>query len=398
VGVGMRRHPFSLNGTAATPMRFTRPIAPRFSLSATLRTLSVLGLLGAASTAQAQIASDDFEVGNPNSWGVEFTTAGTHDTMGGNPGGRLEVMVSSSTSMLPAAMIVPASPTHPYRGDFRSLGVASFSFDRQVELGSANFGTLPFLVLGDDGGTPTDFSDDAWAFAATGDNFQFGFVPYATIATPIPSQSLTLPTNWDVAALPGSLHATLSDDDLWDTIIQDVSYVGIAMNRPWGGASWFGQHTLSLDNFVLDTGASVGTNYCGPAATNSAGLNAEMRVLGSELLSLNNMTLLAASLPSNAFGFFINSPAQGFVMNPGGSAGNLCLSGSVGRYVGPGQIQNSGTTGQIELPIDLTSVPTPTGFVALTAGQNWNFQAWFRDNSGGVPTSNFTDGISVTIL
>jgi hypothetical protein len=103
-----------------------------------------------------------------------------------------------------------------------------------------------------------------------------------------------------------------------------------------------------------------------------------------------------AALPGpNAFGYFLTSTTQGFVANPGGSMGNLCLAGSIGRYVGPGQIQNSGAAGAISLPLDLTQTPQPTGSVAIVAGQTWNFQAWYRDAVGGSATSNFTDGLSI---
>ena len=47
-------------------------------------------------------------------------------------------------------------------------------------------------------------------------------------------------------------------------------------------------------------------------------------------------------------------------------------------------------------PIDNTALPTPGGLVAATAGQTWNFQAWYRDAVGGTATSNFTDGLAVT--
>jgi hypothetical protein len=50
---------------------------------------------------------------------------------------------------------------------------------------------------------------------------------------------------------------------------------------------------------------------------------------------------------------------QGNVPQPG-SLGVLCLGGSIGRYVGPGQIQNTGGTGAFCLLLDLTQTPTPT--------------------------------------
>ncbi|MFT6833658.1 MAG: hypothetical protein ACJAZN_003843, partial [Planctomycetota bacterium] len=42
-------------------------------------------------------------------------------------------------------------------------------------------------------------------------------------------------------------------------------------------------------------------------------------------------------------------------------------------------------------------IPTPGGLVSGTAGETWNFQAWYRDAVSGTPTSNFTDGISILL-
>ena len=121
-----------------------------------------------------------------------------------------------------------------------------------------------------------------------------------------------------------------------------------------------------------------------------------MGVSGTASVANNDLVLEATDLPMNSFGFFLTSQTQGFAANPGGSSGNLCLGGGIGRFVGPGQIQNSGTTGALSLAVDNSQQPTPTGLVQVLAGDVWNFQAWYRDVSGGMPTSNFTDGIEVT--
>jgi hypothetical protein len=89
---------------------------------------------------------------------------------------------------------------------------------------------------------------------------------------------------------------------------------------------------------------------------------------------------------------------QGFTGNPGGSQGNLCLSGSIGRYVATGQIKNSGSAGIFDLTLDLNQTPTPTGLVSVAAGETWNFQAWYRDAVGGSATSNFSDGLTISFL
>ena len=345
----------------------------------------------------AQVATEDFEVTNTDDWGLEFNPAlvGVHMTTGGNPGGRVEVTVQNSASQLPAAMIVPGAVNHPWKGDFRALGVSSFAFDRQVEVGASNFGTRPYLVLGNDGGTRTNFADDAWAFVYTGDVFQFGFSAWTTVSTPIPSASTTTPAGWDLGALPSSPLGSLSGDALWNAIIQDVDYVGIAMDRPFGGAFWFGNHIISLDNLVLDGVGAIGTRYCSPGAPNSTDAPSSISASGTATVSQNSLSLVAEDLPLNAFGFFLTSQSQGFVANPGGSDGNLCLGGSIGRYVGPGQIKNAGTTGAFSLTLDLTQVPQPTGFVAIAGGETWRFQTWHRDAVGGSTTSNFTNGLEI---
>ena len=150
-------------------------------------------------------------------------------------------------------------------------------------------------------------------------------------------------------------------------------------------------------HIVLDVefGMGFGANYCGPAVANSTGASATMSASGSPIVANNSLTLVGEDLPDGSFAFFLTSMAQGFVANPGGSQGNLCLSAPIGRYVGPGQIQQS-MMGTITLPLDLTQTPTPTGLVAIAAGETWNFQAWYRDVVGASATSNFTDGLSIT--
>ncbi len=143
-------------------------------------------------------------------------------------------------------------------------------------------------------------------------------------------------------------------------------------------------------------GVNVGTTYCSPAVANSTGQPATLRGTGSDVVASNSLGLSVQQLPLNAWGYFLASQTQGTVNQPGGSQGVLCLSGSVGRFVGPGQIKNSGTAGAFALGVDNTVLPTPVGPVAASVGQTWNFQAWYRDAVGGVTTSNFTDGLSVT--
>ncbi len=171
-----------------------------------------------------------------------------------------------------------------------------------------------------------------------------------------------------------------SSDPLW-LLVEGTHPVGSQLLRP---------HLTGFQ--VREVG--VGSPYCF-AEVNSSGASGEMSASGSTIATQNSLSIEATNLPPLVFGFFITSELQGFVMNPGGSFGNLCLGGSVGRFVGPGQIQNSGTAGTISIDLDLTQQPQPNGFVSVMAGDTWSFQAWFRDSMGGQVGSNFTNGLEV---
>jgi hypothetical protein len=139
--------------------------------------------------------------------------------------------------------------------------------------------------------------------------------------------------------------------------------------------------------------AQIGTPYCA-ANTNSTGVTSVISASGSTDVAQNNVTLACASLPLNSFGFFIVSRLQAFVANPGGSSGNLCLGGSIGRY--SLSVLNAGALGQVSLPINLTSIPHPTTPFAVVAGDTLNFQYWHRDGVPGSPaTSNFSRGLEI---
>ena len=139
---------------------------------------------------------------------------------------------------------------------------------------------------------------------------------------------------------------------------------------------------------------ALGTTYCSPAVANSTGVPAVITACGSTEADGGYFMLRAADLPPDQFGYFLASATQGFVPNPGGSQGNLCLTGTIGRF--GKQIQNSGPVGAFTIQVDLTNIPTSPPHTVL-AGETWNFQAWFRDVNPG-PTSNFTDGIAVSFL
>ncbi len=140
--------------------------------------------------------------------------------------------------------------------------------------------------------------------------------------------------------------------------------------------------------------APLGGGYCA-ATPNSSGLIAQLAAYGDTSVANHRITLVATGLPIFMSGYFLASREQGFVANPGGSDGPLCLGGMIGRYVGPGQVQSTGPNGLFQLDLNLGSVPQPLGMVPILAGETWNFQAWFIDIGSTTGTSNFSTAVEI---
>jgi hypothetical protein len=187
---------------------------------------------------------------------------------------------------------------------------------------------------------------------------------------------------------PGATNAGSKHQYMW-TVPDDVSNkvrVRVRMDNA-------GQDYEDISNSNLAIVPALGGNYCGPAVPNSTGSSAVIHAWGSDVVADQEFNLTATQLPTMEFGYFLNAPAQAFVQNPGGSQGNLCLGGGVGRHVS--QLGNSGDAGQLVITVDLSQLPRPNGMVVVQAGETWNFTCWFRDKNPGT-TSNFTDGVAVT--
>jgi choice-of-anchor B domain-containing protein len=151
----------------------------------------------------------------------------------------------------------------------------------------------------------------------------------------------------------------------------------------------------AVDDFEVsdvNCGDGIGTVYC-DAENNSTGREATVLATGSAEAALNDLTLTVIDLPFLSSGYFIVSRNQGFVANPGGSQGNLCVGSGTGRYLG--QVGNSGFVGSFSISVDTTAIPQPSMSVPALPGETWNFQCWYRDQNPG-NTSNFSRGYSVT--
>lgn len=174
----------------------------------------------------------------------------------------------------------------------------------------------------------------------------------------------------------------------------------LGLGQPGEGLSWgtfdsvpgrFRIHNIWMSNSLPLT---LGSYYCSPANLHSGGVRGRIITTGSPFWWHNNVLLEAVNLPLNQFGYFLTSASTGFLANPGGSQGNLCLSGNIGRF--SSNVMSSGPSGSFALPINLTALPT-TPSASVLAGDSWNFQAWFRDQNP-TPTSNFTNATTITFL
>lgn len=178
------------------------------------------------------------------------------------------------------------------------------------------------------------------------------------------------------------------------SVTVDLAGLGRYQDDPMTPNTGAGAGAIDIGAFEYQAG-SIGIGYCA-GAPNSFGQIGSLTATGSDIASVNDVTLQVGGLPPSQFALFVGGQTQGFTPNAGGSIGTLCLGGAIGRFQAPGQIMSSSAAGTITLPINLNALPTPTGTAPVTAGQTWNFQAWYRDSILGIPTSNFTDALSIS--
>ncbi len=133
-----------------------------------------------------------------------------------------------------------------------------------------------------------------------------------------------------------------------------------------------------------------GAPFCDPANSNSTGLPGRLMAYGSGELSCGQFQLAAFQLPPAKVAMALASMSQDWIPLVGGSAGNLCLGGALGRfrqdmaYVDP--------DGSLFFPLDLNNLPAPLAG-SVQPGETWYFQVWHRDKGG---LSNLTEGLQIT--
>ncbi len=133
---------------------------------------------------------------------------------------------------------------------------------------------------------------------------------------------------------------------------------------------------------------------CQNAIPNSTGQVSVMGFEGTARVAFNRATLRTDRLPPGVFGIYITSRVYQNLPIPGGSSGQLCIGGALGRF---NHVRQASPSGSYSLDIDLTSLPTTNAFVAATPGETWHFQTWHRDIPAGGSSlgSNFSDTVGI---
>jgi hypothetical protein len=178
----------------------------------------------------------------------------------------------------------------------------------------------------------------------------------------------------------------VASDGLGGAFVNGITHGDLGGPNSGGDDAWLARYDGGLNAI----------RYCTPALPNSTGQPGVLTAIGSNAVQANDVTLIASSLSLHSFGFFLTSRDQGNTFPVSNSQGRLCLGGLIGRYVGAGQIRNSGASGTFSLALDLTAMAHPFNPVVAQPGQTWYFQAWHRDANPTL-TSNFTDAVSVTL-
>ena len=116
------------------------------------------------------------------------------------------------------------------------------------------------------------------------------------------------------------------------------------------------------------------------------GVPARLEICGSGEVARNDLTLHATFLPQDAVGVFLVSQSRAYVPMAYGGRRTLCLGGDVRRLSGaPFSASSHGCGGWCSYvgsaTVDLTSMPTSAGSIAVQPGETWIFQAWFRESN-----------------
>ena len=183
-------------------------------------------------------------------------------------------------------------------------------------------------------------------------------------------------TQGPVSALSGTI--TQSGNTL---VIQSPMTTQFNFTDPTSGVS----ATIDLNgNMRLTYDCQPAANYC-TGNPNSVGAGSTISAMGSTSITANTFGLMAPNCPANKPGLFFTGPSQTNI--PLGN-GRLCITGSIQRF----DVIFSDSAGVYSMPIDFTNLP---GSLTINAGDEANFQCWYRDVAAGGAGYNLSDATNV---
>lgn len=252
---------------------------------------------------------------------------------------------------------------------------------------SVSVATGTRLIFTDNGSGATTLTEGGtlgWSLAlAAGGEVERAMV--ANVAQVVSAAGVGGTLQIDVTGAPIELDAFKYGGDVYSTVFPalapgmtgEIAYVYQATDF-MGNVGW------SPSGIARDVDAP-GDSYCTPTL-NSSGAQARTVLRGSDVLSMQDLTLEAWALPTNTFGFFLASRTQDVFPV---SQGIFCLGQPFGRF--SNNIVNSGFAGAAAVPVAFNQLPSGVNFAV---GQTWNFTFWFRDVN---PTNgaNFADGVEL---
>jgi DNA-binding beta-propeller fold protein YncE len=146
------------------------------------------------------------------------------------------------------------------------------------------------------------------------------------------------------------------------------------------------QWTPPVDRFyVLDLVQD--TLQCTPSVPNSTGSVATLRTDGRGFAGAPLIVTVEGLQPGAMVGYLLAGSATAPPTPLGSGVGELCLGGSIARFVH--QVQAADVAGRQRFVVDTAAIPTATGPMAVQPGSTWVFQSWHRDTTaGGASTSN----------
>lgn len=147
---------------------------------------------------------------------------------------------------------------------------------------------------------------------------------------------------------------------------------------------------LMIDELVLARFGGDATIYCDPATPNSTGSPARISAHGTFLAGAQPLQIGCDRLPAHKLALLLVGDAAASVPAPFG-LGTLCVGGHVARF---GQeAQSSSGAGVVAFDVDIGHLPFSPP-VAITPGETWYFQVWYRDSNGG-PTTNLSSAVAI---